>query len=233
MVIAAIVAGGSGARMGANTPKQFLPLNDKPIIIHTIERFLAVPQVDGIALGLHPDWVDATWNLLKQYGIAGPNICITPGGADRSETLYQTILAAERAFGLQGGDVILSHDAVRPFVSTDTIEANINAVQSHGACTTVAPATDTLLHGPGGEWVQNVPKRVDMFHAQTPQSFTAGLYKSAYENIPKDVLPSITDACALFLAAGQPVFMVPGEPINIKITTPLDYQLAQWIVQHP
>ena len=128
MVIAGIVAGGSGRRMGGDIPKQFYELNGKPVIIYTTEVFLKHEKTDRIIIGINPDWADYTKALIKKYFPDNDNIFITDGGADRNETIMNMISFAKNVLSCDDRDIILTHDAVRPFVSSDIISESIAVI---------------------------------------------------------------------------------------------------------
>lgn len=117
MVFGAILAGGKGTRMGIDKPKQFLMLGSRPIIIHTIEKFILSPDIDEIYVGVHPDWIDYTEDLIKKYIDSDKNIILVPGGTDRNSTIFNIIDEIEKRNGDDEDNIIVTHDSVRPFVT--------------------------------------------------------------------------------------------------------------------
>ncbi|MBQ8828405.1 MAG: 2-C-methyl-D-erythritol 4-phosphate cytidylyltransferase [Clostridia bacterium] len=231
MVFAAIVAGGIGSRMNvADMPKQFLNLGDRPIIIHTIQKFLLSKRIDRVYIGVHPDWTDYMSELLEKY-FGDSNACVTvPGGADRSETLFNVIDRIESDYGESDSNVVLTHDAVRPFVSLRIIEENIDAVLKHGAANTVIQSIDTVMVSSDGEFITSVPERKHMYQSQTPQSFNIALLRKMYQSLSEEEKGTLTDACRICTVRNYPIYIVEGETVNLKITTPTDYKLAQVIL---
>ena len=118
MIFAGIVAGGTGTRMGASMPKQFLDLCGKPILIHTIERFLGIDKIDKIYIGVHPDWTEYCFDLIKKYDLDLNKISIVVGGSDRNSTVFNIINEIIFENGSSDDDIILTHDAVRPFINS-------------------------------------------------------------------------------------------------------------------
>ena len=227
MVYAAILAGGSGMRMGGSLPKQFLSVGDIPIIIRSIQAFIDSGSVDRIFVAVSEDYYDYTSELIGKY-IGKKNITVVVGGKNRNGTLLNVL----REIGnISGDDVILTHDAVRPFIDKRIIDENINAAIEYGACNTVVPAVDTILRSSDGKFIESVPVRSEIFHAQTPQSFNALKLLELYEKLNDDEMEKFTDSCSVFLAAGERVFLVTGDRNNIKLTYPEDMERAENIIK--
>lgn len=227
MVYAAVLAGGSGLRMGGNMPKQFLSVGDIPIIIRSINAFLRSGSVDKIFVAVSSDFLDYTKELIAKY-IGENDISVVVGGKNRNETLLNVL----RSIGeINDEDVILTHDAVRPFIDKRIIDENISAAREYGACNTVVPAVDTILRSTDGKFIESVPVRSEIFHAQTPQSFSVKKLLSLYENLSDEETESFTDSCSVFLSAGERVFLVTGDRNNIKLTYPEDMERAENIIK--
>ncbi len=227
MVYAAVLAGGSGLRMGGNMPKQFLSVADRPIIIRSIEAFLQSGSVDKIFVAVSADFLDYTKELIAQY-LGNADISVVVGGKNRNETLLNVLHSIEN---ISDDDVILTHDAVRPFIDKRIIDENIAAALGYGACNTVVPAVDTILRSSDGRFIESVPVRSEIFHAQTPQSFGIKKLLSLYENLNDEEMEKFTDSCSVFLAAGERVFLVTGDRNNIKLTYPEDMERAENIIK--
>ena len=129
MIFGAILAGGVGSRMNiADMPKQFLPLGEKPIIVHTIEKFLLNDKFDKIYVGVHADWLLHMSDLLKKYSLTDDRIELVRGGKDRTESILNIIKKIENdeSLSLSDNDIIVTHDSVRPFVTSRIIDENIS-----------------------------------------------------------------------------------------------------------
>ena len=179
-VYAAILAGGSGSRMGnPDKPKQFWEMGDRPVIAHTVEKFCLVSQFEKVIVLSPESWINQTRDILKRFMPQFiDKIVVIAGGAERNDTIMNAIAYIEGSFGLADGDIIVTHDAVRPFVSYRIIEDNIEAARKHGACDTVIPATDTIVQSVDGELIGSIPQRSEYYQGQTPQSFNAKMLKS-------------------------------------------------------
>lgn len=232
MIFGAILAGGTGSRMHrTDMPKQFLPLGDKPIVLHTLEKFLTCTRLDMIYVGVHPNWVLHMQDLVDKYLSAqAARIRLVAGGGDRNATIFQIVDAIEHDFGADEGHIIVTHDAVRPFVTLRILEDNIDAALQHGACDTVVPATDTIVVSENGTVIADIPQRSRMYQGQTPQSFNIALLKKLYASLTSEEKEQLTDACKICVSRGVPVSLVRGEVSNLKITTVPDYKIAQAMV---
>lgn len=231
MIFGAILAGGIGSRMNiSEMPKQFLPLGNKPIIIHTLEKFLMCSRFDAVFLGVHPDWVLYMNDLIDKYITNKDKITVVPGGGDRNSTLFNVIDEIERIYGENKDNVIITHDAVRPFVTMRIIEENIDAALKYGAVDTVVSAIDTIVTSQNGDVIDGIPERKTMYQGQTPQSFNISLLKKLYNDLSNEEKGILTDACKICVVRNTPVKLVMGDISNLKITTVSDYKIAQAMV---
>ena len=228
MIFGAILAGGIGSRMNiSDMPKQFLMLGDKPIIIHTIEKFTMCKRLDYIYIGIHKDWEYYMNDLLNKYNIDTEKVKVTEGGSDRNITLQNVIEKREKVHGKSDEHIIVTHDAVRPFVTIRMIEDSIDAAIKYGACDTVISSIDTIAMSEDGEFINNIPNRKFMYQGQTPQSFNMTMIKNLYNELSQEEKSILTDACKICIVRNTPVKIVKGDISNIKITTVSDYKIAQ------
>ena len=228
MIFGAILAGGVGSRLNiSNIPKQFFILGDKPIIIHTIEKFLVCERIDCIYVGIHKDWVCYMYDLLKQYNIDTNKVKLTEGGSDRNLTLLNVINSIESDYGESDEHIIVTHDAVRPFVTLRMIEENIDAAIKYGACDTAVAAIDTIVMSKDSEFISEIPNRKLMYQGQTPQSFNMSMIKKLYMDLSEEEKAVLTDACKICTVRNVGVKIVDGDMSNIKVTTVSDYKMAQ------
>lgn len=232
MVIGGIVAGGVGSRMGdSKVPKQFLDIAGKPILIHTVEKFLVSPDIDHIVIGVHPDWIDYLDDLCRKYLSSSPDIVITAGGATRNDTIFNITKAAKDNFNIDNDTVFVTHDAVRPFVSLKIIAENVEAARKYGVCDTVIAATDTIIRSSNGKYITDIPLRSEMYQGQTPQSFKYGLFSEVYDSMSEEELAIATDVCKLFYLRGHKVELVEGGVFNFKVTYPFELKMARSMLE--
>lgn len=228
MIFGAILAGGIGSRMKiADIPKQFLPLGEKPIIIHTLEKFLVCSRFDKIYIGVHSNWLSYMNDLIEKYIDNKDMVCIVAGGEDRNSTIFNIIDGIERDYGVSDENIIVTHDAVRPFVTLRILNDNIEAALKYGACDTVVKATDTIVESVDDESISNIPPRKYMYQGQTPQSFNISKLKAVYGDLSTEEKKILTDACNIFVKRDYYVHLVMGEVSNMKVTTVNDYEVVQ------
>ncbi len=232
MIFAGILAGGVGSRMNiADMPKQFLDLGGRPIVIHTLEKFLLNERIDEIYVGVHPSWLTHMESLVEKYiRIKRECVHIVEGGTDRNSTIMNIVDAIEAKHGVSQEHYIITHDSVRPFLTSRIINDNIDAVLKYKACDTVIPATDTIVVSEDGESISKIPVRDKMYQGQTPQSFQITLLRRLYEELNEAERGILTDACKIAVVRNHPVYLVKGEPSNMKLTTISDYNVAQAMV---
>jgi 2-C-methyl-D-erythritol 4-phosphate cytidylyltransferase len=232
MIFGGILAGGIGTRMNiVNMPKQFLMLGEKPIIIHTLEKFLLCNRFDIIYIGVHRDWVTYCNELVEKYIDNCEKIKIIEGGKDRNDTIMNIVRDIEQNYGESDEHIIVTHDSVRPFVSLKIIEENIDSAIKYAACDTVIKATDTIVVSDDGKIISNIPDRSKMYQGQTPQSFKVNLLKKLYTELTNEEKEILTDACKICVIRNVPVHLVEGETLNIKITTMSDLTIANAIMK--
>ena len=232
MIFAAILAGGIGSRMGeTDTPKQFLTLGNKPVIIHTIEKFVINSKFDKILVLSPQNFINHTNNLICEYFGDDNNIVVLEGGKTRNDTIINAIDYIMSNFVIDDDSIIVTHDSVRPFVTHRIIEDNIKAAKEFGACDTVIPATDTIVESVDSKLIKNIPIRDNYYQGQTPQSFKINKLSELINSLSERESNILTDACKIFVLKNEDVRLVDGEITNIKITYPYDLKLANTILK--
>lgn len=233
MIYAGILAGGTGTRMGiGNIPKQFMELGDKPIIIHTVEKFLLEPTIEKIVIGVHPDWVGHMEDLIEKHIPAfKERLIVIEGGIDRNSTIENIINKINEYKVITEEDIIITHDAVRAFITLRIIKDNIELAQKHEAVDTVVEATDTIVESTNGDFITEIPNRKYLYQGQTPQSFKMNKFLMLYGNLSEEDKNILTDACKIFVINGEKVALAKGEYSNIKITTVTDLKIAKSMLE--
>ena len=218
--IAIVLAGGQGLRMGSDTPKQFLNIDNLPMIVKTISAFNAVKAIDFILVVCLKDYIPEMEKLVKEYNLNKVRY-IVEGGSTRQESVFKglTKLKQEK---VDGGDIVLIHDGARPFVSEKIILDNIEACDKHYAVNTVIKVTDSVLISKDGEYVNRYLDRDELYRCQTPQTFRLDIIYGAHEDAIKDGIVNATDDASLLIRFNKPVHLVLGDPSNKKITNPQD-----------
>lgn len=222
MVYAVILAGGRGSRLNSDIPKQLLMLGNKPVIQWSVDAFIKSPSVDRLLIVCEQGIMDE----IKSFFSGSDYSSITAfvqGGKERSDSSFNAL----KALPYRDDDIILFHDAARPFVSERIIHDIVSEVKNSGAAGTYIPAVDTVTSISGGI-VQLVPDRSSLYYAQTPQGFRYDIINNAHENPSAE---AVTDDVTLVMNKGKNVSMVNGELVNFKITTDYDYQIAQFVAE--
>lgn len=216
---AIIVAGGKGLRMGSELPKQFIPIEGRPVLMRTLDTFHACDESIRIILVLPRDHQDYWRKLCAQYQFAVPHR-IADGGATRFHSVQSGLALVE-----EGEALVAVHDGVRPFVSHEVIEHCYSEAEVHGAVVPVIPVVETVrqLVGEASITVDRNAYRL----VQTPQTFRATLLRRAYEQPYCD---AFTDDASVVEAMGETVSLVDGNRENIKLTTPFDLTVAKALV---
>jgi 2-C-methyl-D-erythritol 4-phosphate cytidylyltransferase len=210
---AIITGGGTGSRLGTSIPKQFLSIQELPILIHTINQF--VPLVDTIIVTLPKQYVEYWKEIQIKYDFHASHILVHGG-----ETRFHSVRNALHF--LPDNGLVAVHDAVRPFVSSNLIRSCFQHAQEYGTAVAAIPLKDTLRMVAGTK--SQSLNRSDFYMVQTPQVFSCEMIKKAYQQVYN---PSFTDDASVVEAFGEEIHLVNGEETNIKITTPTDLALAE------
>ena len=226
MIYAVMAAGGIGSRMGADKPKQYIEIGGKAIIAHTAEKFLNCERISKVIVLCPADWVDYTREIFSET-----EVVVISGGDTRNETLMRAIDYIEETDGLSEDTYLVTHDAVRPFVTEEIINNNIDAMLKYGATGTVIPATDTIFQSVNGQIIDSIPDRSELYQAQTPQCFGALKLRELYQSLSDEEKDILTDGCKIYLLKGHDVHLVEGHVSNIKITYPHDLIVAEAILK--
>lgn len=226
-----ILAGGSGTRMGkTDLPKQFLSLGQKPIIIHTIEQFLISTNIDEIVVAVPQNWISYTEDIINRY-CKNKKIHVIQGGATRNETIMNVCNYIQN-ISPNEENIVVTHDAVRPFITQRIIKENIEMCKEYGAADTVIPATDTIVHAKYGQFISDIPVRSEMYQGQTPQTFKVNEFINVYNSLSEGEKTILTDATKVYVMREKKVALVEGESYNIKITTKYDLKMANLMINN-
>ena len=219
MKVGAIIpAAGRGKRIGASVPKQFLEIQGKPLLHHTLTVFASCKLIDYVVLVMPRADVDEMGeDWLNKYEIVRE---VVVGGEQRQSSVYNGFSSLE-----EGTDIVVVHDGVRPFTTPQMIIATVEAAQQHGAAITAIPVSDTVKQAADG-FVKQTVSRDGLWRVQTPQAFQYGLLQQAFKKAKKDSYYG-TDEGSLVEYLGERVKIVPGSELNIKITRKEDLVLGE------
>lgn len=223
MITAIILAGGKGKRMKADVSKQYINLNDKPILYYTIDKFKKNNLIEKIILVISKDEIEyCKRNVLDAYNIEVD--LIVEGGSERQDSVFNALSKSV------GSDIVLIHDGARPFVSQRIINDAIKYAKCYGAAAPGVMPKDTIKVKGKDNFSLETLKRDELVAVQTPQAFNfEKIYK--YHKIIKEKEMQVTDDTMVMDHFGEKVFLYEGDYTNIKITTPEDLILAEYLVR--
>jgi len=214
-----IAAAGAGKRMGSAIKKQFLSLQNKPILLHTLEQFIDFPGVEEIVIVTGAEDMELTRELVSSY----PRVLVVPGGKERQDSVYAGLKA------LRNSEYVLIHDGARPFISQSAIQRLVDQLKEKQAVVLAVPVKDTIKQVNKQGVVEHTPPRESLWAIQTPQAFHIPLIMKAYLHAEEQGFYG-TDDASLLEFYGEKVYVVMGEYTNIKITTPEDLWLGEMIL---
>jgi 2-C-methyl-D-erythritol 4-phosphate cytidylyltransferase len=222
---ALIVAAGEGQRMGGNVKKQFVPLKGVPLVLYTLKAFEEFGEIRHIYLVLEEgDFDYCMKEIVEKHGIRKVSRLV-PGGDRRQDSVWNGLQAMEGHC-----DIVIVHDGVRPFVSSDILKRLMAAMKSAQAVITGVPALDTVKRVDEGGNVIDTLQRDTLFYIQTPQGFRYDVLREAYRRAMGAGIQG-TDDAYFVERMGIEVKVIEGSPLNIKVTTPEDITLAHYILQ--
>lgn len=229
MNIGMIIAGGVGARTHQDIPKQFINVNDKPVIVYTLEAFQRHPNIDAIEVVCLEGWHDIVKAYARQFGITKLENIVN-GGETGQDSIRNGLYDIQKRYH-GDDDIVVIHDAIRPMVSAEIISDNIRVCRECGNATAVIPCTSVMLKTDDAIVSDEQIPRENLKITQTPQSyFLNELIEVHKQAIKRDLLPSIS-SCALYVEMGKKVYLSAGSEKNIKITTSEDIEIFSALVQ--
>lgn len=229
MNIAVILAGGTGSRMKLkNIPKQFLKINKKPILIHTLENFNNNSNIDAIIISCIESWIPFCKRIVRKFNIYKV-ISIVPGGETGQLSIYNGLKAAIN-ISQNDNDIVLIHDGVRPIIDENLIDRNILSVKKYGSAITCVEAKETVALINNNQII-TIERRDNYRIAKAPQSFYLSELLAVHHQALRDGHKNFTDSCTLMHAYGKELHLVEGRSDNIKITTPEDIFVFKMILK--
>lgn len=230
MNFALIFAGGTGQRMGtASVPKQFLLAYDKPIIVHTVEKFQNCGQIDAIVIVCLKSHIDFLRTLLDKYNLTKV-VSVVQGGQTGQESIFNGLKELVRLYGEQGNHIVLIHDGVRPVIDDKLIIDNIESVKTNGSAVSVSKAIETIVLLDNNSKVDKVMDRQYCSVAKAPQSFFLKDIYSSHLKANSEGKRDFIDSAMMMQYYGFRISTVLCSVNNIKITTPTDYYLFKAIL---
>lgn len=220
--VALLIAGGAGNRMHQDIPKQFITVNERPVIVYTLEAFERHPEIDTIAVVCIGGWEQILWAYARQFNITKLKY-VVPGGKNGQESIRNGVMELEKHFDPE--DLVLIHDAIRPMVSQEIISDNIRVAEEHGNAITVIPCAEAMLQTEDGEVSSGSYPRDRLKRTQTPQAFHIGQICDLHRRALAAGITNSVASCTLMIEMGEQVYFSAGSEKNVKLTTVEDLDI--------
>ena len=220
--IGLLIAGGSGNRMHQDIPKQFITVNERPVIVYTLEAFEKHPEIDAIAVVCIEGWEQVLWAYAKQFNISKLKY-IVPGGKNGQDSIRNGVYELEKHFAPD--DIVLVHDAIRPMVSAEIISDNIRVAREYGNAITVIPCAEAMLQTEDGLTSASSYPRDRLKRTQTPQAFRIADICDLHRKALEAGITNSVASCTLMIEMGRQVYFSTGSEKNIKLTTVEDIDI--------
>lgn len=229
MVIALLTAAGTGTRMGQDIPKQFIHVEDKPLIIHTLEAFQKHPSIDAIMVVTLPEWSAVVKAYASQFGISKLK-WVVPGGATGQESIENGILTLSTE--VKPEDIIMVHDGNRCLVSHEIISNSLAVFHRYGSAVAAIPCVEAVFRSKdeGVSSVESIP-REQLFRTQTPHTYTLEKLLWAHSEARKKGIKNTAASCTLMQALGEKIYFSKGSETNLKITTVDDMMIFKALLK--
>lgn len=220
--IALLIAGGSGNRMHQDIPKQFLTVNERPVIVYTLEAFEKHPEIDAIAVVCIEGWEQVLWAYSKQFNISKLKYVVA-GGKNGQDSIRNGVYELEKHYSPE--DIVLIHDAIRPMVSAEIISDNIRVAREFGNAVTVIPCAEAMMQTEDGKHSVGSYPRDRLKRTQTPQAFRIGDICDLHRRALEAGITNSVASCTLKIEMGEQVYFSAGSEKNIKLTTVEDIDI--------
>ena len=220
--IALLIAGGSGNRMHQDIPKQFITVNERPVIIYTLEAFEKHPEIDGIAVVCIEGWEQVLRAYARQFNITKLQY-VVPGGKNGQDSIRNGVYELRRHYS--DDDIVLIHDAIRPMVSADIITDCIHVANEHGNAITVIPCAEAMMETEDGIVSVGSYPRDRLKRTQTPQAFHLGYICDLHKRALEAGITNSVASCTLMIEMGEQVYFSKGSEKNLKLTTVEDIDI--------
>ncbi len=217
MNVALLTAAGTGSRMHQNIPKQFIHVDNKPIIIHTMEAFQRHPSIDAILVVTLDSWKDVLWAYANQFNISKLR-WVVPGGETGQDSIKNGLEKLKTEFP-EEEVIVIVHDGNRPLVTTEIISDSLATFAKHGNAVAVIPCTEVVFESDDGVSSHVSTERERLFRTQTPHTYKLSDLLWAHEEAQKKGIKGTAASCMLMKELGRETFFSKGSEENIKITT--------------
>lgn len=229
MAIALILSGGSGTRLGADIPKQYIEIHERSVISYCIEPLSCHEEINGIQIVANEQWHETIKECLEKYDRNKKFQGFSTPGENRQLSIYNGLTDVRKY--AEDSDVVLVHDAARPMLSAQMITECLHAVRGHDGVLPVLPMKDTVYQSTDGKYIGALLKRSEIYAGQAPEAFRIGPYYEANKKLCPDRILEINGSTEPAVMAGMDIVMIPGDEGNFKITTREDLERFKEIIK--
>ena len=226
--IGLLIAGGAGNRMHQDIPKQFITVNERPVIVYTMEAFEKHPEIDAIAVVCIEGWEQVLWAYAKQFNITKLKY-VVQGGKNGQDSIRNGVYELEKHYAAD--DIVLIHDAIRPMVSAEIISDCISKTKKYGNAITVIPCAEAMMQTEDGVVSTGSYPRDNLKRTQTPQGFTIGGICDLHRRALEAGITNAVASCTLMIEMGHQVYFSAGSEKNIKLTTVEDIDIFKALLK--
>ena len=230
MNIAIILSGGIGSRMGLNIPKQYVMVNEQPVLNYCLQAFMNNKQIDALVIGVADEWIGFVKEYLAKLNPTKPVYYAKPGET-RQYSIYNA-LNVVRENGFADDTIVIIHDGARPLVSNELINRCLEGCKEADSIMPVIPVKDTTYLSEDGKHIQSLLNRSHLWAGQAPEAFKFGKYIKVHDEMSREELLKINGSTEIAFKAGLKCQMVEGDPMNFKITTPEDLSNFESIINN-
>ena len=220
MNIAIILSGGVGSRMKSDIPKQYIEIDNRPIISYCLETFFKTNEIDAVVVVIAKKWQSYVENTTRMLRFVKP-IWYAPSGETRQYSIFNGLKESEK-HGVKDNDVVIIHDAARPLVSQELIQSCLSGCEDYDGVLPVIPVKDTIYQSSDGVHIDCLLKRSELFAGQAPEAFRFGKYLKIHQDMPREELLKINGSTEIAYKGKMSVKLISGDEMNFKITTPED-----------
>ena len=233
MVYGVILAAGVGKRMGMDIPKQYLKIEDKEIIVYTVEAFLQNKNIDKIYIAVSEEWIDDVKEMLARYINESDleKITLVKGGKERIDTIMNVRNSIMNNNNINDDDIVMFHDAVRPFIPDEVIDDSIKGAREYKAVVAGIKAADTILYSEDGHEVNEILDRSKIYHGQAPDTFNLKYFIELSDMLSDEQKRNVTGTSQFCSFNNRPIYITKGSELNFKITTREDLEKAKTLVR--
>ena len=229
MNIAIILSGGVGSRMGLDFPKQYVMVNEQPVLNYCLKTFLNTEKIDALVIGVADEWIEFVKEHLANLNPTKP-VYYAKSGETRQYSVYNA-LKVIRENGFSDNSIVIIHDGARPLVSQELINRCLDGCKEADGIMPVIPVKDTTYLSEDGKHIHSLLDRSHLWAGQAPEAFRLGKYLKVHDEMPREDLLKINGSTEIAFKAGLNCQMVEGDPMNFKITTPEDLSNFEAIVK--